>query len=77
MGICFHGYYTMLSSVDMSIHGQSLYQYLLFLWIILHVWWTLVDVDLLNKEIDKKTEETSLYEKKIIILHVCLNNFSI
>lgn len=63
MGVSFHGFYEMHSSEDMSIHGQSLYQYLLFLWIIL--WWTLVDVDLLNKEIDKKLKKPPYMKKKL------------
>lgn len=75
MSVSFHGFYEMLSSEDLSIHGQSLYHYLLFLWIILCL--TLVDVDLLNKEIDKKLKKPPYMKKKIIILHVCLNNFSI
>lgn len=73
MGVSFHGYYEMLSSEDLSICGQSLYQIILFLWIVLC--YTFGDVDLLYKEIDEKLMKPHYMKKIYIILHVCLNNF--
>lgn len=59
MGIRFHGYYEMLSSEIC----QFMDSHLLFLWIILCL--TLVDVDLLNKEIDKKLKKPPYMKKKL------------